>query len=451
VDETTMPASAPSGVPAPAGAGEADLLLYPFRGLRVADFAWVIAGPLASQYLAVHGADVIHIESRGRMDVLRANRPAVGGPPGPDTIVYFSNVNQGKRGITLNLRHPRAVELAKRLVATCDVVTENFTPGTMDRLGLGYEALRQVRPDLIMISMALAGQTGPERSYKGFGTVIQGAAGITHFTGWPDRPPAGTGVAYTDFFASHVAAFALLCALDVRRRTGRGQYIDLSQQEASMYGLDAALLDYTVNGRVATRQGNRHPTAAPHGAFPCSGTREEGTGERSTAGPPSAPAAAPADDRWVAVAVYTDAQWQGLVDAMGRPAWAAEERFATLLGRKAHEDELEERIAAWTTGLDADTVAARLRAHGVPAAVVADAEDLHRDPQLLHRGHFLHLNHPVQGDFPFDALSYHLNGRVPQPPRAAPLMGQHNVEVYRDLLGLSEDEYRALEQDGAFS
>lgn len=404
-----------------------DLELYPFAGLRVADFAWVIAGPLATQYLAIHGADVIHVESRGRPDVLRSGQPFVGGPPGPDTSTYFPSVNQGKRGITLNLRDPRAIELAKRLVATSDIVTENFTPGTMEKLGLGYEALCAVRPDIIMISMGLAGQTGPERSYKGFGTVIQGSAGITHLTGWPDRPPTGTGVAYTDFVASHVAAFAILCALEHRNRTGQGQYIDLSQQEAALHLLDAALLECAVNGKVANRAGNRHPSAAPHGVFPCLG-----------------------DDAWVAIAVFSDAEWKRLKGAMGCPAWAEDARFGTLLGRKSHEDVLEQFIGAWTAKLPADEVTALLRAVGVQVSIAATGHDLHLDPQLEHRGHFIHLNHPTLGDFPFDALSYRLDGVRPAPPRAGPLLGQDNAAVYRELLGLSEATYVAWSNDDVF-
>jgi benzylsuccinate CoA-transferase BbsF subunit len=405
-----------------------NLNLYPLQGIRVADFAWVIAGPLATQYLAVHGADVIRVESRLRPDVLRAGTPFVGGEPGPDSSTYYASVNQGKRDITLNLRDPRAVELAMRLVATCDIVTENFTPGTMAKLGLGYETIRAVRPDVIMISMGLAGQTGPERHYKGFGTVIQGSAGVTHLTGWPDRPPTGTGVAYTDFVASHVAAFALLCALEHRQRTGEGQYIDLSQQEASLYVLDAALLDYAVNRHEQTRQGNRHPSAAPHGVFPCVG-----------------------EDAWVAIATYTDREWHALTAAMGEPDWSRQERFSTLLGRKAHEDELERLISEWTAGMASEDVASLLRAAGVPAARVANSHDLHTDPQLQHRGHFVNLNHPVIGDFPFDALSYRLNGEIPRPPRAAPLLGQDNAAVYQDLLGLTHDEFETLEADGVFS
>lgn len=415
----------------------ADSLRSPFAGLRVADFAWVIAGPMATQFLAMHGADVIHIESRGRLDALRNGLPFIG-EPGPDTTAYFPSYNQGKRGVTLNLRDPRAVALARRLIATCDIVTENFAPGTMDRLGLGYHDLRAVRPDLIMLSMGLAGQTGPERHYKGYGTVIQGSAGITHLTGWPDRPPTGTGVAYTDFVASPIGAMAMIAALEHRSRTGEGQHIDLSQQEASLYMLDAALLDYTVNGVVAQRNGNRHPAYAPHGAFPC------------RAEPPPAPGEpSPGDDVWVALAVTNDAQWRGLKAAMGAPAWADEERFATLLGRKTHEDELEQRIAAWTAELPVAEAVARLRAQGVPASTVASGIDLLRDPQLAHRGHWVDTHHPHLGGFPYDAHAYRINGEIPQPPRPAPLLGGDNAAIFHDLVGLSPEEYATLEAEGA--
>ena len=428
-------------------------VLRPFTGLRIADFAWVIAGPLASMYFSLHGADVIHIESRGRPDVLRqTGQPFMGGPVGPDTSGYFAMFNHGKRGITLNLQDPRAVELAKRIVATCDIVTENFVAGTMNKLGLGYEELRAVRPDLIMVSMGLAGQTGPERSYKGFGTVIQGAAGITHLTGWPDRPPVGTGVAYTDFVASHIAAFALLCAVEHRRRTGEGQYIDLSQQEGSMWMLDAALLEYTVNGRVQQRAGNRHPAAAPHGAFPCGGHDEERPGHQPDDGGISQPTPAypllPPNDDWVAIAVFTDAHWQGLRAAMDQPEWSSERRFQTVLGRKRHEDELERLVADWTWNLSTSEVVSKLREHGVPASVVASSADVAGDPQLAARDHWLPARHPNLGDFPFDAMAYRLNSTRIEPLTPAPLMGQHNQQVMEDLLGLSADEYQTLEASG---
>lgn len=397
-----------------------------FSGVRIADFSWVIAAPLATQYLAIHGAEVIRIESRLSVDVLRQNLPLVNGSS-PDHSAYFSQFNLGKLDITLNLRHPEGVRLAKALVAECDVAVENFTPGTMDRLGLGYSSLREARPDLIMLSMGLAGQSGPERSYKGFGTVIQAAAGITHLTGWPDRPPVGTGVAYTDFFASPVATAVLITALEQRRRSGRGQYIDLSQQEASLYALDAALLDQALNGVAQTRAGNRHPWAAPHGVYPCRG-----------------------QDRWLAIAVLSDAHWTALAGCMGSPAWAAEDRFATFLARKTNEDELDCLIAAWTVEQDTQAAMHALQCAGVPAGAVQDSADLDRDPQLRFRGHYIGTQHPLIGDFPLDALPYRIDGAIPLPPRPAPCLGQDNQRVFEQLLGLDPVEYERLEREGVF-
>ena len=395
-----------------------------FTGVRVADFSWVIAAPLATQYLAIHGAEVIRIESSLHPDTLRFNQPMVNGI-GLDNCTYYAGYNMGKLGLSLDLRRPEAIRLAKVLVASCDVVAENFTPGAMDRLGLGYETLRQVRPDVIMLSLSLGGQTGPERSYKGYGTVIQASSGVTHLTGWPDRPPAGTGVAYTDFLAGPIAGAVLIAALEHRRRSGEGQYIDLSEQEAALYGLDAALLDQTVNGVTETRAGNRHPAAAPHGVYPCLG-----------------------DDRWLTIAVFGDAQWDALVETMGRPDWALEERFTTLLGRKANEKELDGLMAAWTEDQESQELMRRLQAADVPAGAVQDTADLHDDPQLCYRGHFLDLDHPIFGSTPFDALPYRLDGSTPLPPRPAPLIGQHNRAILQELLGLSASEYEALERDG---
>jgi len=397
-----------------------------FNGIRIADFSWVIAAPLATQYLAIHGAEVIRIESTRRLDTLRTNLPMVNGV-GPDHNPYYASYNMNKLGIRLNLRHPRALTLARRLISGCDAVVENFTPGTMERLGLGYSSLREIRPDLVMLSMALGGQTGPESSYKGFGTVIQGSAGITHLTGWPERDPAGTGVAYTDFFSGPIAASVLIAALMLRQRTGRGQHIDLSQQEASLYALDAALLQQIVNGDEAMRAGNRHPAAAPHGVYACLG-----------------------DDRWLAIAVFSDDQWRGFVEAAGRPNWALQPPFTTFLGRKAHEDELDRMVGEWTAARDAHETMLLLQKHGVAAGVVQDARDITRDPQLAFRHHFLNLDHPEMGEFPFDSLPYRMNGVQPVPARAAPLLGQDNRRIFRDLLGLSEAQYAELEAEGVF-
>jgi len=396
------------------------------KGVRIADFSWVIAAPLATQYLAIHGAEVIRIESTYRLDTLRNNLPMVNGV-GPNNCPYFGSYNMNKLGVRLNLRKLEGVKLAKSLIATCDVVVENFTPGTLARLGLSFDELRAIRPDLVMLSMALGGQTGPESSFKGFGTVIQGAAGITHLTGWPDRDPVGTGVAYTDFFAGPLAASVLLAALILRRDSGRGQYIDLSQQEASLYALDAALLEQAVNGAAATRQGNRHPAAAPHGVYPCLG-----------------------EDRWIAIAVFTDAQWRGLREALGSPAWSLESRFSTFLGRKKDEDELDRRVSGWTSERDGRETMRLLQRHGVAAGIVADAGDLETDPELAFRQHFIALRHPSIGTFPMDSLPYRIDAQQPIPSRAAPCLGQDNAAVFAELLGLDAEEYERLERQGVF-
>src|SRR5947209_7804096 len=224
---------------------------------------------MAAQNLAFYGAGVIRVESARRPDSFRSSGPYPAGSTGYDRSAYWANYNRNKLGMTINLGSPRGRALALELIAVSDVVTESFTPGTMGRLGLDYETCRRVRPDLVMISMSLAGQDGPWAGYRGYGLILQAQAGFTHLTGWPDRPPAGTGVAYTDWVATHFAATALIAALDHRRRTGEGQYIDLSQLEASVYGLDAAVLDAAVNHRDLSRRGNRHPAAAPHGVYPC--------------------------------------------------------------------------------------------------------------------------------------------------------------------------------------
>ncbi|MGK2966895.1 MAG: CaiB/BaiF CoA transferase family protein, partial [Tepidiformaceae bacterium] len=247
----------------------AQQLRKPFEGIRVADFSWVGAGPLTTKYLADHGAEVIRIESLMSLDTLRRSHPFVDNEPGVDRSGYYANFNSSKLGATLNLKHPRGIELAKRLVATCDAVVESFTGGTMERLGLGYDVLKDVRPDLVMLSMPLFGQTGPWAEYSGYGHGLQAAVGLNHLTGWPDGAPLGTGVAYTDFVVPHLGALALVAALDHRRRTGVGQYIDFSQYEATVHVLGTAVLDWTANGHEQTRMGNRDPEAAPHGCYRC--------------------------------------------------------------------------------------------------------------------------------------------------------------------------------------
>ncbi|MEX1104412.1 MAG: CoA transferase, partial [Dehalococcoidia bacterium] len=298
-------------------------LKKPFAGLRVADFAWVGVGPLTSKYLADHGAEVIRIESSTYPEALRRVGPFVDDQPGLDRSGYYANFNSSKQGISVNLKHPRGPELMRRLVATCDVVTESFTPGTMARFGLDWATLSQGRDDLVMISMPLYGQTGPWASFMGYGHVLQAAAGYNHLTGWPDGPPIGTGVAYTDFLVPHIAAISLIAALDYRRRTGKGQYIDFGQMEAAIHGLGTAVLDWTVNGHEQARMGNRDMNAAPHGAYQCR------------------------DGKWIVIGCETEEQWTALKAAMGRPDWCDLERMRRKWARLNEQKEIDRHIGAW--------------------------------------------------------------------------------------------------------
>ena len=397
-----------------------------FRGVRVADFSWVGVGPNSTQMLAWHGAEVIRVESTLKLDTFRSGGPRPEGDRSPDGSAYWANHNRDKLGVQINLRTPEGVEAAKRLIAVSDVVTESFTPGFMARIGLDYEAVRALKPDAIMISMSMEGQYGPHAQFRGFGLILQAAAGITGLTSWPDRPPTGTGVAYTDWVAMHFAASSLLAALDHRERTGEGQYIDLSQLEATTYALDGALVAALNGGGSATPNGNRHPEAVPHGVFACEG-----------------------EDRWCAVSVMGEAQWAGLCEATGRGDWAADEGLRAAAGRKRREDEIEAGLAAWCGERTAEEAQERLQAAGVPAHLVATMADVQHDPQLRHRGHFWETDHPVIGPLAYDGPAYLLSETRAGPHKPAPLLGQHTEQVFRELLGYSEGELAELVASGA--
>ena len=397
-----------------------------FRGIRVADFSWVGVGPNSTQMLAWHGAEVVRVESTLKLDTFRSGGPRPEGDTSPDGSAYWANHNRDKLGVQINLRTPEGVEAAKRLIAASDVVTESFTPGFMERVGLDYEAVRAIKPDIVMMSMSMEGQYGPHAQFRGFGLILQAAAGITGLTSWPDRPPTGTGVAYTDWVAMHFAASSLLAALDHRERTGEGQYIDLSQLEAMTYALDGALVA-ALNGAADTvADGNRHPEAVPHGVFACRG-----------------------EDRWCAISVMSDAQWLALCRAMGRGDWAADAGLREAVGRKAREDEVEAGVAAWCGERTAEEAQEWLQAAGIPAHLVATMADVQHDPQLRARGHFWETDHPVIGPLTYDGPAYLLSETPAGPRNPAPLLGQHTEQVFREVLGYSDEELAELVASGA--
>jgi benzylsuccinate CoA-transferase BbsF subunit len=393
-------------------------------GIRVIDFTWVWAGPIMGRHLADYGAEVITIENATYIDLAR-QLIYKDGVADPDMAVAYTNYNAGKKSLTLNLAHPEAIDLVKRLVAISDVVLESMTPRAMRKWGLTYDDLCRIKPDIIMLSTCMQGQTGPYHMSPGNGAILPALSGISELTGWPDRGPTGQGGPYTDFLAGAMGAAALMVALVHRQRTGQGQYIDMSQNESAMHFLTTAFLDYSANGRIATRMGNRRPGFAPHGVYRCQG-----------------------NDAWCTMAVRTEAEWQALCTAMGHPAWAQEAPFATREAREAHGDILEAHINTWTEQCTAPEVMDRLQRAGVPAAVVHNAASLDQDPQLAHRQHYARLQHPRIGENVIDNYGFRLSATPGGVRAPAPLLGQHNDEVLGRLLGLSQADIGRLKETG---
>ncbi len=395
--------------------------------IKIADFSWIIAGPTTTKLLADSGAQVIRIESYSSADNLRSISPMKGGVSGINRSATFARYNSSKYGITLNLKHPKGTELARRIVAWADIVVENFTPGVMEKLGLGYEDLTRVKPDIIMLSMPLLGHTGPLANHPGLGVQLSDLIGFGNITGWPDRGPCTLPGAYTDFVSPHYAVAALMAALDHRRRTGRGQYIELCQFEAGLQFVAPVLLDWVVNGREPVRKGNRCDYAAPHGVYRCQGY-----------------------ERWCAIAVFDDSEWDRLCQVIRDPALLGNARFSTLLGRHHHSGELDTCIERWTVERTPEEVMETLQAAGVPAAVVASGEDLFKDRHLRARGFYRALEHAEIGQHNYPSPPFHLS-RTPSGPRMpAPCLGQHNEHVYRQVLGISDAEFIELLNEGVF-
>ncbi len=396
----------------------------PLEGVRVADFSWLIAGPATTRMLADFGAEVIKIESHARLDTIRLTGVHPTAEQTVDSNGVFNDCNTNKQSVLLNLGTPRGIELAKEIVRHSDIVANNFTGDRMDRWGLGYEDLRAVKPDIIMLTMPVMGTTGPYIRYGSYGNGVIGYGGMRTNMGFPGRPPVGMAPLYSDFSTPYFAVSALMAALIHRDRTGEGQFIDLAQMEATVALLGPAMLDYTANGYIEAPRGNRAADAAPHGAYPCMG-----------------------DDRWCVIAVRTEEEWQALCAAMGRPDLASDGRFATLAARQANEDALDAEVGAWTAGLDAWELTHLLQARGVMAGVVEDLEDMvSRDPHLSTR-HFEGVSRDGGPVFTTHRQPGRLDGESP-PLRLAPRMGEHNEAVYRGLLGLSEDEVFRLMAEG---
>ena len=395
--------ASPPPSPRPRTATEAKPTGAPFANLKVADFSWVGVGPMIGKALADHGATVVRIESPQRLDLLRTLPPFKDNEAGPDRAQFMANFNTSKLGVTVDLKNPEGRVLARRLADWADVVLESYSPGTMARFGLDWQSLSARRDDLVMLSTSMRGQTGPERSYAGFGGQGAAIAGLFELVGWPDRPPSGPWGAYTNFIAPRFGVAALAAAILHRSRTGRGQHIDLAQVECGVRFLEPLVLQYAADGTVATRLGQGSPGLDPHGVFPCAG-----------------------EQRYVAVGVENETQRAALQETLGG-----------------------EELPTWCRRQDAFAAADALRRAGVPAYAVLRPRDLYEDAQLRHRGFFVTLQHPVMGPTPYDGPPT-IYSRTPQTLRsAAPCLGQHNDRVLSELLGYETHEIEELRRLGA--
>ena len=431
--DTTHSSNPQSRTPRPRGG--------PLAGIRVADFSWVGVGSIATRMLADYGAEVIKIESRTRLDLAR-QLPLYKGKPAktyvdqpsdfdPDCSGVYNNIARNKLGLSLDLADERGREIAARLIAVSDVVTENFAPGVMEKWGFDYAGLRLINPSVIFARMSGYGLGGPSREYRSFGPVVQAVSGLTHISGLPGREPSGWGLSYMDHMAGYYGSAAVLMALYERAATNEGCELDLSATEIGVTLLGPVLFDVGLNGRSTRRDGypfgNRaeYVDAAPHGVYRCAG-----------------------EDRWIAISVCSDDEWRGLRRAMGDPLWCHDTDLDRVAGRLAASDWLDKRIEEWTSGYDRHGLMGHLQEHGVRAAAVQDAEDLNEiDPQLAHRGLFFDLDHPKIGPARFEGSPFRLSRVQPDHWRSAPLLGEDNRYVLRDILGYSEQQIDELTED----
>jgi benzylsuccinate CoA-transferase BbsF subunit len=399
-----------------------------FSGLTILAFCWAVVGPLTMKFFADHGATVIRVETRRRPCTMRVSAPYKDNIPHYDRGGYFNYFNSNILSLSLNMTTPEAREIAKRLAVECDVFMENYTPGVVEKWGLGYEELKKIRPDIIMLRQSGYGSWGPYANLPAFGMVLVPIAGLPNFIGFPDKEPLPVGVsAYTDCISPRFATATLIAALDYRKRTGKGQLLDLSQFETAIYFLTPAVLDYAVNGREPGRIGNTSPYEAPHGVYPCEG-----------------------DDRWCTIAVADDEEWANLCREMGKPELIKDTRFDTFTNRKKNEDELNKIIGEWTAGLSPEEVMEGLQAAGVAAGVVKNTADMYEDPQLRKRNLFWPMQHGEMGRFTHLGQSFQLSKTPSRAYSPSPLLGEHTEYICTKMLGMSDEEFIDLMQKGVF-
>lgn len=414
----------------------------PLEGLRVADFSWFGAGPIAAETLATFGAEVVRVESETHVDSLRVVHPFAMNPDGTfksgyNVSGYFNNFNAGKLSVTLNMNTEKGREIGHRIIAQSDIFLTNFTPRVVGKWKLGYETLRELRPDIIAAYAPMQGLEGPHRDYLGFGAVLTPVTGISYMSGHPYRGPIGVGTNYPDYVINpgHTVT-AILAALRYRRKTGRGQCIELPQIESVVTTLGTAVADYLANGHLQFRNGNRHAVYAPHGAFRCADDPESATSA----------------ERWVVIACRDDTEWERICNALGHPGSASDPRFGTQGGRKVNEDPLEALVASWVRPRRVEDVMGALQAVGVPAGIVQNAQDmLDRDEHIKAREYYVYLDHPETGRAAYDGPAMRLSATPGVLRAPAPLLGEHSMDVCQRVVGLSMDEIADLLAEGVLS
>jgi crotonobetainyl-CoA:carnitine CoA-transferase CaiB-like acyl-CoA transferase len=404
----------------------------PLAGVRVADFSWIVAGPQATRMLADLGAEVIRIENESHIDSMRIGAQ-LEGEPNYNRSGFFSNFNRNKLGITANLDHPKGREVVEKLIAVSDMVVENFSAGAFERMGFSWEHMQELNPSIIYMSLSGYGHLGRDASYVTWGPTAAAVSGCTAMSGMPDQPPAGWGFSYLDHTAGYYGAIAALMALNYRRRTGRGQYIDISQIETGMVLNGVPMLDYQVNGREYERAGNHAPGegVAPHAVYRCKDSLE-------------------GEDRWIAIAAETEEQWLELCEVLSAPELVADERFTTNAARLENQGDLDDEITARTRRFDTRELMYLLQARGVPAGTAQNTRDkMELDPQHAFRGFYAAAPHAELGEHRFEGFPVQFSESRWQMKRGAPCLGEDSMDVLTRVLGYSEAEVADLMAEAA--
>lgn len=394
---------------------------YALDGVRIADFCWLWAGAYATGLLALLGAEVIKIESMARPDPSRKMTLTIGQAfEGVEHSPVFNSINLNKLSVRLNLKQPEAVVLAKKIVQISDVASENMRPGAMDSIGLGYDVLKEVKPDIIMLSSSAFGAEGPLRRYGGYAPSFACYSGLAHLTGYSDGPP-NPMTGSTDLMSATTSAFAIMAALNHRQHTGQGQHIDMASVESLAVFTGDALMEYIMNGRVQSRNGNHDRIMAPHNCYRCRG-----------------------DDKWVSIAVATDEEWQAFCNAAGHPEWASDERFADTYSRWKNERELNDLIGEWTVNYTHYEVTEILQKAGVAAIPSFSNEEIFSDPHFKARELAVEVEHPSMGKQVVLGPPWRLSETPARVTKSAPTMGENNEYVFGEILGMSGKEIARL-------